>query len=179
VATTDTTLAQAQPVSRWRLYLALTKPKVVALIVLTAVVGTLLATPGLPPLDALLLGNLGIGLAAASAATLPAEVVSVAIAPPSLSPWRAAQPSQIGDTRAGRIVLRGRDRRKSRRLRQTQAVPEERIDLQHGLFARESGGAQHPLVARQEADLREQRGDRRDDRGLHDGPASSPPGALA
>ena len=36
----------------WRDYLALTKPRVVALIVLTAVVGALLATPGLPPLDA-------------------------------------------------------------------------------------------------------------------------------
>jgi protoheme IX farnesyltransferase len=70
VATTDTPFLQAQPTSRWRLYLALTKPKVVALIVLTAVVGTLLSSPGLPPLDALLLGNLGIGLAAASAATL-------------------------------------------------------------------------------------------------------------
>ena len=70
MATTDTSLVQAQPISRWRLYLALTKPKVVALIVLTAVVGTLLSTPGFPPLDALLLGNLGIGLAAASAATL-------------------------------------------------------------------------------------------------------------
>lgn len=55
---------------RWRLYYALTKPRVVALIVLTAVVGSLLARPGLPPLDLLLWGNLGIGLAAASAATL-------------------------------------------------------------------------------------------------------------
>lgn len=53
----------------WRDYLELTKPRVVALIVLTAVVGTLLATPGLPPLNALLFGNLGIALAAASAAT--------------------------------------------------------------------------------------------------------------
>ncbi len=68
--TIDTNIASAQPITRWRLYLALTKPKVVALIILTAVVGTLLATPGWPPLDALLLGNLGIGLAAASAATL-------------------------------------------------------------------------------------------------------------
>ena len=68
--TIDTNIASAQPIARWRLYLALTKPKVVALIILTAVVGTLLATPGWPPLDALLLGNLGIGLAAASAATL-------------------------------------------------------------------------------------------------------------
>ena len=53
----------------WRDYLELTKPRVVSLIVLTAVVGTLLATPGLPPLDALAFGNLGIALAAASAAT--------------------------------------------------------------------------------------------------------------
>ena len=37
----------------WRRYLELTKPKVVALIVFTAIVGTLLASPGLPPLDAL------------------------------------------------------------------------------------------------------------------------------
>ena len=70
MATLDTNIASPQPIARWRLYLALTKPKVVALIILTAVVGTLLATPGWPPLDALLLGNLGIGLAAASAATL-------------------------------------------------------------------------------------------------------------
>jgi heme o synthase len=55
---------------RWKLYYELTKPRVVALIVLTAVVGSLLATPGLPPLDLLLWGNIGIGLAAASAATL-------------------------------------------------------------------------------------------------------------
>src|SRR5271170_854465 len=54
----------------WRDYLELTKPRVVALIVLTAVVGTLLAAPGLPPLDALLFGNLGIALAAASAAAI-------------------------------------------------------------------------------------------------------------
>ena len=54
----------------WHDYFALTKPRVVALIMLTAVVGTLLATPGVPPLDALLLGNLGIALAAASAAAV-------------------------------------------------------------------------------------------------------------
>ena len=70
MATTDTSLPALAPAARWRLYLELTKPKVVALIVLTSVVGTLLAAPGWPPLDALLLGNLGIGLAAASAATL-------------------------------------------------------------------------------------------------------------
>jgi protoheme IX farnesyltransferase len=54
----------------WRDYFELTKPRVVALIVLTAVVGTLLASPGLPPLDALILGNLGIALSAAAAAAI-------------------------------------------------------------------------------------------------------------
>jgi len=54
----------------WREYLALTKPKVVALIVLTSIVGTLLAVPGWPPLIPLVLGNLGIGLAASSAAAI-------------------------------------------------------------------------------------------------------------
>ncbi len=52
----------------WRDYFELTKPRVVSLIVLTAIVGTLLATPGMPPLDALIYGNLGIALAAGSAA---------------------------------------------------------------------------------------------------------------
>src|SRR5882762_3892386 len=54
----------------WRRYLELTKPKVVALITFTAIVGTLLASPGMPPLEALVWGNLGIALAAACAATL-------------------------------------------------------------------------------------------------------------
>ena len=56
--------------SAWRRYLELTKPRVVALITFTAIVGTLLASPGLPPLDALVFGNLGIALAAACAATI-------------------------------------------------------------------------------------------------------------
>jgi protoheme IX farnesyltransferase len=69
VATSNDTLA-APASSRWRLYYALTKPRVVALIILTAVVGSLLSSSGLPPLDRLVFGNLGIGLAAACAATL-------------------------------------------------------------------------------------------------------------
>ena len=54
----------------WRDYLELCKPKVVALIVFTAVVGMLLAVPGLPPLDAVIFGTLGIGLASGSAAAI-------------------------------------------------------------------------------------------------------------
>lgn len=51
-------------------YYELTKPKVVALIVFTAVVGIFLATPGWPPLNALLAGTLGIALASSSAAAI-------------------------------------------------------------------------------------------------------------
>ena len=53
-------------------YLALCKLKVVALIVFTAMVSMFLATspPGMVPWDVLLFGNLGIGLAAASAAAI-------------------------------------------------------------------------------------------------------------
>ncbi|MEE3241243.1 MAG: heme o synthase [Pseudomonadota bacterium] len=54
----------------WRDYLELCKPNVVALMALTVVVGMLLAVPGMVPLDILLLGNLGIGLCAASAAVI-------------------------------------------------------------------------------------------------------------
>ncbi|MGD2083133.1 MAG: heme o synthase [Chromatiales bacterium] len=54
----------------WREYYALCKPKVVALIVFTAVVGMLLSTPGAVPLDALVFGTLGIGLGAASGAAV-------------------------------------------------------------------------------------------------------------
>ena len=65
-----TSSGYALPQAHWRLYLALTKPRVVALIVFTAIVGTLMSTPGMPPLSALLWGNLGIALASASAAAI-------------------------------------------------------------------------------------------------------------
>ncbi len=51
-------------------FLGLCKLRVVALIVFTAIVGMALATPGLIPLQPLVIGGLGIGLAAASAAAL-------------------------------------------------------------------------------------------------------------
>ena len=63
--------ADAIETPRWRQYYALTKPKVVYLILFTAVVGMLLAsTTGVPPWNALLFGTLGIGLASASGAAI-------------------------------------------------------------------------------------------------------------
>ncbi|MEO0995908.1 MAG: heme o synthase [Pseudomonadota bacterium] len=58
----------AQP--KLRDYYELTKPRVVFLIVFTAIAGMLLAVPGLPDPLALVFGTLGIGLAAASAAAV-------------------------------------------------------------------------------------------------------------
>ncbi|USE36644.1 heme o synthase [Endozoicomonas sp. SCSIO W0465] len=54
----------------WRDYLELTKPKVVALMILTSVIGMYLATPGWVPLDILFFGNLGIALCAGAAAVI-------------------------------------------------------------------------------------------------------------
>lgn len=51
-------------------YIALTKPKVVALIVFTAIVGMFLAVPGMPDWPRLLAASVGIWLAAASAAAI-------------------------------------------------------------------------------------------------------------
>lgn len=54
----------------WRDFYELTKPKVVMLIVFTAVVGAVLAVPGWPGSVPLIVGSLGIGLAASSAAVI-------------------------------------------------------------------------------------------------------------
>ena len=58
------------PLRRARQFLALTKPRVVTLIVFTAVIGMFLASPGWPPLNAVLFGTLGIALAAGAAAAI-------------------------------------------------------------------------------------------------------------
>ncbi len=51
-------------------YLASTKPRIVLLLVFTAVIGMLLAAPGVPPWRALVFGTLGIWMASSSAAAL-------------------------------------------------------------------------------------------------------------
>src|SRR3954470_15147130 len=51
-------------------FYALTKPRVVSLIVFTAVIGMFLSTPEMVPLQILLAGTLGIGLVAGAAAAV-------------------------------------------------------------------------------------------------------------
>jgi protoheme IX farnesyltransferase len=63
-------LISAAPDNRLREYYELCKPRVVMLIVFTAIIGMFLAVPGLPPLDLMCWGSLGITLQAASAAAI-------------------------------------------------------------------------------------------------------------
>jgi protoheme IX farnesyltransferase len=65
LSTSARTLAQ-----RARAYYALTKPRVVSLIVFTAIIGMLLATPGMVPPQILLAGTVGIALVAGAAAAV-------------------------------------------------------------------------------------------------------------
>ena len=54
--------------SAFRQYYDLTKPRVVMLIVFTAIVGMLLAVQGIPDLKLVLIASFGIGLAASAGA---------------------------------------------------------------------------------------------------------------
>ncbi len=63
------TMATAES-GTWQDYLELTKPRVVALMILTAIIGMCMAVPGFVPWQPLVLGNLGIALCAGSAAAI-------------------------------------------------------------------------------------------------------------
>ena len=60
----------ASATASWRDYLELTKPRVVLLMLLCALVGMLLATPEMPPVSVVLSGLAGIALVAGSAAVV-------------------------------------------------------------------------------------------------------------
>jgi heme o synthase len=62
--------SSVQQPTTWRDYYELGKPRVVMLIMFTAIAGMFLASPGFPPSHALIFGTLGIALAASSAAAI-------------------------------------------------------------------------------------------------------------
>ncbi len=65
-----TSLVWHETASRINQFYRLTKPRVVSLIVFTAVIGMFLSVPGAVPLDALFFGTVGIALVAGAAAAL-------------------------------------------------------------------------------------------------------------
>ena len=77
----------------WRDYKELTKPNVVLLMILTSVIGMFMAVPGMVPLNALILGNLGIALCAGAAAPSITWSTSVSTSrwlAPAIDRWRRA-----------------------------------------------------------------------------------------
>src|SRR5688500_6888223 len=58
----------AAPTALWAQFWALTEPRVVSLVVFTAVIGMLLAAPTLPPAGVLVAATIGIALVAGAAA---------------------------------------------------------------------------------------------------------------
>jgi len=66
----SSSLAEQPLASRASQFYQLTKPRVVSLIVFTAVIGMFLATPGMVPLQALIAGTIGIALTAGAAAAI-------------------------------------------------------------------------------------------------------------
>ncbi len=85
---------------RLRAFYSLTKPRVVSLIVFTAVIGMFLAVPGLPPLRQSVAGFLGIWLAASSAAAINQLLDSRIDAKMARTSWRPIVAGQITPAQA-------------------------------------------------------------------------------
>ncbi|WP_415148688.1 heme o synthase [Piscinibacter sp.] len=84
--------------SRWRQYHVLTKPRVVQLIVFCAVIGMLLATPGLPPWREALAGTVGIWLVAAAAAAFNCLIEQHIDARMARTAWRPTARGELTRT---------------------------------------------------------------------------------
>jgi protoheme IX farnesyltransferase len=81
---------------RIRAFYALTKPRVVSLIVFTAVIGMLLATPRMVPPGILLAGTLGIALVAGAAAAINCLVEQKIDAVMQRTRWRPLPRGELG-----------------------------------------------------------------------------------
>ena len=99
------TLARAAPrsvslPSKARQFYALTKPRVVQLIVFCAVIGMLLAAPGLPPLGIVAGAGVGIWLVAAAAAAFNCLVEQRIDARMARTAWRATATGELTSRQA-------------------------------------------------------------------------------
>jgi len=90
----------APAASRWRQYLALTKPRVVQLIVFCAVIGMLLAEPGWPRLALAVPAAIGIWLVASAAAAFNCLVEQVIDSKMARTAWRPTAKGELSNTQA-------------------------------------------------------------------------------
>ncbi len=93
----DTLTAPTRAPSRWAQYYALTKPRVVQLIVFCAAIGMLLAVPGLPDLRKAVPAVIGIWLVAAAAAAFNCLVEQHIDARMQRTAWRPTAKGQLAD----------------------------------------------------------------------------------
>ena len=94
----QTLTAPRFPASRWSQFYALTKPRVVQLIVFCALIGMLLAEPGLPNLALVAMATIGIWLVAAAAAAFNCVVEQHIDARMSRTAWRPTAKGQLSNT---------------------------------------------------------------------------------
>ncbi len=92
--------APTSAASRVRQYYALTKPRVVQLIVFCAVIGMLLATPGVPDWRVALAATAGIWLVAAAAAAFNCLVEQAIDAKMARTAWRPTARGQLSNTQS-------------------------------------------------------------------------------
>ena len=90
----------AKPASPWRQYWALTKPRVVQLIVFCAVIGMLLAEPGLPDARLALAATVGIWLVASAAAAFNCLVEQAIDRKMARTAWRPTAKGELGNRQA-------------------------------------------------------------------------------
>ena len=95
---TSTTAPIAPPASRWSQYYALTKPRVVQLIVFCALIGMLLAEPGLPDLRLAAAATAGIWLVAAAAAAFNCLVEQQIDRKMARTSWRPTAKGELTNT---------------------------------------------------------------------------------
>ena len=97
------TVLDTPAVSTWRQYYALTKPRVVQLIVFCALIGMVLAVPGMPSAQQLRLGLLacvGIWLVAGAAAAFNCLVEKTIDAKMKRTAWRPTAKGELSDFQA-------------------------------------------------------------------------------
>jgi protoheme IX farnesyltransferase len=98
----QTLAGSASQRSRWSQYFALTKPRVVQLIVFCALIGMLLAQPGMPDWGRVLVASFGIWLVASAAAAFNCLVEQRIDARMARTAWR---PSAKGELSSGQTLI--------------------------------------------------------------------------
>jgi protoheme IX farnesyltransferase len=101
----NTQVLQGNLAQQARAFCALTKPRVVSLIVFTAVIGMFLATPGMVPAQVLIAGTLGIAFVAGAAAAVNCLVEQKIDAVMRRTRWRPLPRGEL--TAAQTLVFAG------------------------------------------------------------------------